>query len=242
LLTLNELKNWLHRDFSRADKVLLTIATFENPVRVQEIKDRAREAGSTKLQTWNVSQILERTKGLAINTKVGWELSEKGKQHLRALGVSKISAAAAEVAVNLRAILLEVEDKETKSFVDEAIKCHELELHRSAVVMSWLAAMHVLKLAVCASHLPAFNLEAQRVDAKWRIAQNADDLGLMKEHHFLERIAAISMIGKNVKEELHQCLKLRNACGHPNSLKLGPNMVANHIETLLLNVFEPFAK
>jgi hypothetical protein len=62
----------------------------------------------------------------------------------------------------------------------------------------------------------------------------------MNEEKFLERCAAIGIIGKNQKDELLKGLKLRNGCGHPNSLKVGPNAVANHIEILLLNVFEPF--
>jgi hypothetical protein len=106
--------------------------------------------------------------------------------------------------------------------------------------MAWLAAMHVLKNEVHRKHLAAFNAEATRVDLKWRDAKTTDDLGLMNEASFLDRIAAISVIGKNVKEELQKCLKLRNGCGHPNSLKIGPNAVANHLEILLLNVFQRF--
>jgi hypothetical protein len=63
----------------------------------------------------------------------------------------------------------------------------------------------------------------------------------MGESDFLDRLVPIGVIGKNVKDELAKALKLRNGCGHPNSLKVGPNMVANHLETLLLNVFEQFA-
>jgi hypothetical protein len=59
---------------------------------------------------------------------------------------------------------------------------------------------------------------------------------------FLDRIAAISVIGKNVKDELQGCLKTRNGCGHPNSLKVSTNKVAGHIEVLLQNVFQPFAR
>ena len=40
--------------------------------------------------------------------------------------------------------------------------------------------------------------------------------------------------------ELRNCLDRRNGCGHPNSLKIGPNTVAHHIEILLLNVFKAF--
>jgi hypothetical protein len=62
----------------------------------------------------------------------------------------------------------------------------------------------------------------------------------MKEADFLNVIEGLSIIGKNVKQELEQCLKLRNACGHPNSLKFGLRRVASHIEVLILNVFSKF--
>lgn len=242
LLTPDDLKDWLHRDLPRADKVLLTLGTFEQPVTVRAIKDRARDAGSTKFAKWNISDVLARTKGLAIYTKTGWELSSRGKERLRTLGVSKISAAASQVAIDLRVIVQKIGDAETRSYVEELIKCYEHELYRPAVVMSWVAAVHVLKVHVLTSHLAAFNAEARRVDPRWRDARTADDLGLMKEYDFLDRLVAISVLGKNPKEELQKCLKLRNACGHPNSLKLGPNVVASHLEMLILNVFEKFAK
>ncbi len=68
-----------------------------------------------------------------------------------------------------------------------------------------------------------------------------DDLGRMKESDFLERIATIGMVGRNVKTQLVVGLNLRNGCGHPNSLKVGANTVAAHIEMLLLNVFDKFS-
>ncbi len=242
MLTLSDLKNWLHREISREDKLLLILGSLDGAVEVQTLKRRAREAGLAEVQNWNVSSVLGRTKGLALNTPAGWELSDRGKQHLRALGVSKISGAAVQVATDLRAILERVRDEETREFVEEAVQCYEYEFYRSAVVMSWAAAIHVLKAEVLKSYLPEFNAEAVKVDSKWKIAKTTDDIGMMKERDFLDRIAKISVIGSNVKEELQKCLKLRNACGHPNSLKLGPNAVANHLEILLLNVFQRFAK
>jgi hypothetical protein len=62
----------------------------------------------------------------------------------------------------------------------------------------------------------------------------------MKEHEFLQILNAISAIGKSVKDELEGCLKLRNGCGHPNSLQIGEARVSAHIETLMLNVFSVF--
>jgi hypothetical protein len=120
------------------------------------------------------------------------------------------------------------------------MKCFEAELYRSAIVMSWLAAIDVLHNYIHHNHLSAFNVEAKRVDSRWRDAITTDDLGRMSEADFLDRIAAISIIGKNVKKELKDCLYLRNGCGHPNSLQIGPNAVAAHLEILLLNVFKVF--
>ena len=181
-----------------------------------------------------------RTNGLAIRVPSGWELSDSGKQHLKALGVGKVSTAAAQVATDLRTLLEKVEDDDTRAFVEEAVQCYELGFYRSAVVMSWLAAVHVLKCEVHQNHLAAFNTEARRVDAKWKMAKTTDDIGEMNEAAFLDRIKAISVIGKNVKIELKKCLDLRNGCGHPNSLIIGTNAAANHLEILLQNVFHRF--
>lgn len=131
---------------------------------------------------------------------------------------------------------------DTRSFVTEAVQCYESELYRAAVVMSWLAAVHVLKSEVLHKHLTAFNAEASRLDPKWKAAKTTDDLGTMKEAKFLDLLVAISVIGKNVKDELQECLRTRNGCGHPNSLKVSVNKVASHIEILLLNVLQPLAK
>lgn len=108
--------------------------------------------------------------------------------------------------------------------------------------MAWLGAVDVLHRQVFECHLAAFNTEATRVfGARWKPARSRDDLGRMGEADFLDRIEAISVIGKNAKTQLKTALDLRNGCGHPNSLKVGVNKSAAHLETLLQNVFERFA-
>jgi hypothetical protein len=116
-----------------------------------------------------------------------------------------------------------------------------LVLYRSAIVMSWLAAVAVLHREVVTNHLAAFNTEAARIDNKWKPATTTDDIEKMKEADFLDRLAGIKVIGKNVKTQLAHGVDLRNGCGHPNSLQVGANAVAAHIEMLLLlNVFDKF--
>jgi hypothetical protein len=140
----------------------------------------------------------------------------------------------------LRDILTKLSNQDVKVFVQESIGCVESRHYRAGVVLTWVGALAVLYDHLVANHLAAFNTEAQRRDAKWKVAKNADDLARMKEYDFLQVLEATSVIGKNVKAELEGCLKLRNACGHPNSLKIAENRVAAHVETLVLNVFSVF--
>ena len=201
---------------------------------------RCVDAGVKVPTSWNPSNLLSRSKGLAIRLPAGWELSDAGRLHLRNLGVSKLSPAAVQVAADLRGYLAKIQNKDVRDYVEEAIRCHEAELYKSAIVMSWLAAVAVLHATVVRNHLMQFNAEAQRVDSKWKTAKNQDDLGRMKESDFLDRLAAISVLGKNAKENLKKALDLRNSCGHPTSFKVSANGAAAHIEVLLLNVFDVF--
>lgn len=239
MLKSDELKQWLHKDLGKLDKVLLILATQNEPVPVSKINELAEAAGFRAMRKWNVSATLGASKGKAIRTS-GWELTDAGRMHVRGLGVASISPAAMQVAVDLRTHLAKITDQQTRDFVEEAIKCHEAELYRSAIVMSWLGAVDVLQKHVHQNHLAAFNAEAARVNGKWKTAASQDDIGKMAEGDFLDRIEALSIIGKNVKAELKKCLDLRNGCGHPNSLKVSVNKSAAHIETLLQNVFEKF--
>jgi hypothetical protein len=73
---------------------------------------------------------------------------------------------------------------------------------RAAVVLSWVGAIGVLYDHVVAYELVSFNAVATRRDAKWKLAKLNDDLSRMKEYDFLNALEAISVIGKNVKQEL----------------------------------------
>ncbi len=240
MLSTSDLKSWLHRDLGQRDKLLLILASLDSPCQVKDIKETAENAGFRFPRTWNPSSSLGRSKGLAIRTPKGWEITDVGKQHLRNRGVTKISAAAIQVATDLREVLLDIREIETHSYVEETVHCYEAGLYRSAIVMSWIGAVAVLQKYVYENYLVDFNKEAKRVNSKWKDANTTDDFANMKEAEFLDRIATLSIIGKNVKTELKNCLNLRNSCGHPNSLQVRANTVAHHLEVLLLNVFKVF--
>lgn len=236
-----KLKEEIHRPGrTRADQVLLCLAVDDNrPKKPAELRSLAVAAGIPAAKKWNVSSVLASLKRLAIRSPEGWELSGAGQEEVARL-LGKQTNAVTSALTSLRVAASKLKSADVGDFVEEAIACAEAAHHRAAVVLSWVGALAVLYEVVVAGHLAAFNTEAQRRDAKWRPAKTADDLARMKEHDFLQILETLSIVGKSVKAELEGCLKLRNGCGHPNTLKLSDNKVAAHIETLVLNVFARF--
>lgn len=229
---------------SRRDKVLLLLAAKEGtPKSVSGIIQDASSHGAPEVRNWNVSDVLRRSKEFAIRLPTGWSLTSKGRKRVAAKGFGGGAVTpAGSAATELRKLLHTVTDKEATAFLEEAVACLENRLYRAAVVLSWSGAIWLLYKEVEAKHLVDFNAEARKRDTKWRNARTADDLGIIKENTFLEILHSIGVLQKNAKDELqNNCLKLRNACGHPNTFKFGDNRVAAHIEVLILNVFQRFA-
>jgi hypothetical protein len=250
LLASADLVEALHtQSLKRGDLLLVVLAAdVSKPKSVAAIKTAAIDAGCPEVKPWNVSEILKRANGLVIRMPNGWQLTSSGRKHVERLGVlpePKPSTGGVRVqATQLRAEAARLANADTKAFVDEALSALEAGLFRSSVVLSWAGAMSLMYDAVMANHLADFNREAVRRDAKWKPAVIKDDLARMKESDFLDLIGSppLSVLSKNVKEELKtSCLALRNACGHPSSLKFGESKVAAHIEVLILNVFGKFS-
>lgn len=235
-----QLKNVIHDPgFSNLDVLIILLAVESNRVKqVKELRELGIHGGLRKINKWNISALLGRSKGLAVRTTDGWELSTAGMS--RAIELGADSSPITTVNYQLRAHVSKIVSDDTREFLDQTIKCLEAKYLRAAVVLSWVGAVSVLHNEVVSNRMDDFNTEAQRRNSKWKPAKNSDDLGKMKEHDFLQVLEAISVMGKNVKQELESCLRLRNSCGHPNSLKIADSRVASHIEILVLNVFSKF--
>ena len=242
-LNVGQLKQVVHTDgLQRKAKALLLLATLDPPVKVQQIEDLAAEVGLREVRGWNTSSILASCRGLAIRGDLGWELHQAGMLRVRELAAgAQVNLVVTTASHSLRVHLAKVPSPHVRAFVEEAIICFEAKQFKAAVVFSWVGAVAMLYEHVVANVLADFNREAQRRDRDWKTAKTADDLGKMREHDFLNVLEALSVIGKNVKQTLqNHCLQLRNSCGHPNTLSIGENIVAAHIEKLILNVFSKF--
>jgi hypothetical protein len=242
LLDKSSLRDLLSKkELSAKDKLLLCLAADPvSPRQTKDIRELAVSVGLRSAKTWNVSSYLSKATSFAVRTNEGWELTADGMNYVFQIAGPLLPSVTPLVLSALRKQIISISDNNTKSFVEESIKCFELSLYRSAIVFSWVGAIAVLQSFVHGNHLLAFNTEALRRDLKWRKALTPDDIGRMKEYDFLQVLHAISVLGKNVKDELEVCLKLRNGCGHPNSLVVGEHKASAHIETLMQNVFSRF--
>lgn len=228
-------------EYSRRDKILLCLATDNyQPKQIRDIKSLAVGSGLRPAGRWNLSQILKDSGALVRRVDEGWELSSDGRRLIAEIAGPSASAAVPAVASSLRQYLPTISDTNTKEFLEEAIECFEQDHYRASVVLSWVGAVSALQHHVIKHRLADFNSEALARHSDWKPAKTPDDLSLMKESEFLIILERLSIIGKNVKKELGNCLDLRNACGHPNSLKLGTARVSAHLEILILNVFAVF--
>lgn len=225
-------------NISQKDKILTLLYASNKALTTTEIRAAGIDNGLRDIKTWNVSDILNKLKNNAIKTKAGWEISLKGKSYFESTILKSTTFKIAEKG--LRDSLANIKRKQTSNFVMESIIALENKLLRSAVVLSWVGAMSILYDHTFSSNLVAFNAELSRRSVKNSPIKNIDDFSLIKEYDFLQIITAISVIDKNTKQELETCLKLRNSCGHPNSLQIGESRVASHIEILILNIYSRF--
>lgn len=241
MLTLSILKDLLSQNLTDREKSLICL--YVEPARarsIKEITDIAYSSGWRQVKKKNLSVIYSRAKGLACRLNNGWVLTSEGVKIVDQLTAPYTDSRQSIVAPKLRACLDEIKNIETQSFVEEAIICYESRQYRAAVVLSWIGAVAVLYNHVVVCKLADFNAEALRRNPKWKEASTVDDLGLIKEDTFLDILQSISVIGKNVKDELKKALILRNGCGHPNSLRVAEHKVSAHIEDLILNVFSRY--
>lgn len=229
-------------DISNTEKVLICLATDNaTPKEGKEIKHLASSHGLNKIYKWNITAYLNTCGRDVIKIGNKWELTTSGKQRVLDLLGSNASTPPTVIASNIRKHLSLIKNMDVKNYVTEAIECFEARHYRACVILSWIGAISLLQEYVFRNCLMDFNNDAQIRFKDWKIAKTTDDIGRMKEHHFLIVLEAISVLGKNVKQELEKCLNLRNGCGHPNSLQIADSIAAAHLETLMLNVFSKFS-
>jgi hypothetical protein len=242
LLNIEKLRELLiSKNLTRSDKVILCLGVKKPACKsIKELKKIAVENGLRQINRWNVSSILSRSNGRAVRTKNGWQLTTAGHDFVAKFSPKIIPRRIENLSEDIRKNLAQIKNKDSRKFVEESVNCFDAQFYRASVVLSWIGTISLIYEYVINNCLGTFNSEAQRRNAKWKPARNADDIARMKDREFLDIMEKLSIIGKNTKPELLNCLSLRNACGHPSSLRVSVNRVAAHLEILILNVYSKF--
>lgn len=223
---------------SQLDLLLLCLAKVGGgPTSTKELRSAAVSLGLPEARKWNIPTVFNRGSRYVKKLPSGWRLTTNGQLRVQQLGFSS-----PEIVIpdTLREVASRLSDDRALSFVNESILCLEAGCFRAAIILSWIGALSILYSHVLSNHLDEFNAAAKKRNPRWKAALKYDDLSNMRESAFLEILCDISILGKSTKQELENCLRLRNACGHPNTTEIGPQRTRSHLETLILNVYQKY--
>lgn len=229
---------------SLQDRITIHLAKIGKQSKPRDIRVQAEELGDKKTAKCNISDVLSKTKGLAVSNSEGWFLTDKGKSRARELGYGIKSGLVTDTALSLKKTISNVSDPRRRVFLQEALSCFDRGLNRPAVVFSWVGAVWILQNWTIEKHLKGFNSAgSKRYGAgnyPFKPLKNIEDFGRIKESDFIQLLEDISIIGKSLKKKLLQQLDLRNASGHPNTMIVDDHTTAAHVNFLVENVYRKF--
>lgn len=212
-------------------------------VTVDGLRTLLKRAKVQRAPTMNVAQVLSvaapfvHSPGKQGN-KFLWELTATGQNHVRQL----LSLPASDPEVEndvaaLQTLVCAVADVDLADYLNEAVKCLQVNALRATVVFTWSAAIKKIRDNVFHSGLAAADAAIKKYDQKAKTLSKVDDLVLVKESVLLLAAQELGLFDKNQRGTLEECLNLRNKCGHPGKYKLGPKKVSSFIEDVTGIVF-----
>lgn len=167
-----------------------------------------------------------------------WTLTRSGQEFVRQLLALPTNDIEIENDVSaLNALISKLNDDDVVDYLNEALKCLQVNALRATVVFLWSGAVKKIRDDVFTCDLTNINSAILKFDPKAKSIQKIDDLVLIKEAVLLLASQELGLYDKNQRAILEDCLNLRNKCGHPGKYKIGPKKVSSFIEDLIGTVF-----
>jgi hypothetical protein len=168
-----------------------------------------------------------------------WSLTSTGQDYVRQLLDLPAKDIEIETDVSsLERLVSALSDFDTVDYLNEALKCLQINALRATVVFLWSGAVKKIRDDVFSYGIPKVNAAIVKFDPKGRPIQRLDDLVAVKESILLLSAQELGLYDKNQRSVLEDCLNLRNKCGHPGKYKVGPKKVSSFIEDLAGIVFK----
>lgn len=168
-----------------------------------------------------------------------WALTTTGESYVRE--IMELPASDIEIendVSSLEMLISTIVDKDVCDYLNEAVKCLQVNALRASVVFLWSGAIKKIREDVFACGLGNINSAIVKYDPKSKPIKKADDLVLVKEATLLLVTQELGLFDKNQRSVLEDCLNLRNKCGHPGKYKVGPKKVSSFIEDLVGVLFK----
>ena len=168
-----------------------------------------------------------------------WSLTMTGQEYVRQL----LNLPAKDVEIendvsSLETLISALNDSDAVDYLNEAVKCLQINALRATVVFLWSGAIKKIRDDVFSCGICDVNAAIIKFDAKAKPIRKLDDLVVIKESVLLLSAQELGLYDKNQRTVLEDCLNLRNKCGHPGKYKVGPKKVSSFIEDLIGIVFK----
>jgi hypothetical protein len=172
-----------------------------------------------------------------LKTKSGYTINAAFKVQLeKSIPVNKPRA---KTSKTLRDLLLSVSNSTQNIFLEEAIKCFEIQANRAAIVMVWNLTIDHLFEYILAKKTTEFNVVLNaNTDRRVRINSISvkDDFNEIPEGKFVEFCRQARIISNDVRKILDEKLGIRNTYAHPSNMILAESKAIEFIEDLVNNV------
>ncbi len=225
----------------QCDFFVLYLTEFEGK---SGVRPKDIEGCFNKLRLKSVSNI---SRYLSTNTSGPTPkfLKEKDAYHIerklviKLKGEIKLDKPFLEVNKNLRSLLSYLKNNSEQTFLEEAIKCFEVQAFRPSIVMVWILTIDHMYEFIITNKLTEFNAALARVtDRRIRVTTVAskDDFSDIPEGKFIEITRSAGIISNDVRKILDEKLGIRNSAAHPSNITIGRGKTFDFIEDLINNV------
>jgi hypothetical protein len=205
-----------------------------------EIKSLLLKGGVPKARKMNVGQALaEASPDVHRAGPRGiWAITETGEKKVeRLVRIPGDPASQANDVAALAGLVASQPDDAVRGYLEEAIKCLEVDALRAAVVFLWAGAVRTLHEGVIEKGRKPLNAALLKFDSKSREVKKVEDFAYVKDKWLLLAAGELGMIDKGERGTLEEALNLRNRCGHPTKYRPRSVKVSAYIEDVVGIVF-----
>jgi hypothetical protein len=237
------LKKAAHRDRILAALYFHHRYSEVNALTVDQIRHSLRQARAAGWAKVNIPDVLAKsgeyvdTPGIEGGRRL-WNLTPTGMGYVQdLLSLPKAEIEAEHDVVSLSKMVANIPDPQVKGYVEEAVKCLQVDAIRACIVFLWVGAIRTIQVRLLTYGVGPLNAAVQKHDHGARKISSIDHFAYIKDKITLLAALELGVYDKNQKDTLEEALNLRNRCGHPGKYAPGAKKASSYIEDLISIVF-----